>query len=116
MTLVDRATELLKALATSDLERVSQLSAPDVVVYGTDQGERWSRLDALLVALEGMRSLKLRANWSAQPASGSNWVAGVALYESPTMLPLPVRVTMVFRSNRLIHGHFSVEAPPVSPS
>jgi hypothetical protein len=116
VTLVDRATNLLKALATSDLERVSKVSASDVLIYGTDLHERWSRLDDVLVALEGMRSLNFRANWSAPPASGSNWVAGIALYESPTMPPLPVRVTMVFRGNQLIHGHFSVEAAPVSPS
>lgn len=116
MSLVARATDLLKALATSDLERVSELSAPEVVVYGTDQGERWSDLDDLLEALEGMRKLMLRAAWSAPPAYGSNWVAGVALYESPTMEPLPVRVTMVFQANRLIHGHFSLEAPAISPS
>ena len=116
MTLVDRATDLLTALASSDLKRVSELSAPDVVVYGTDQGEHWSRLDDLLEALEGMRNLMLRAAWSAPPAHGSNWVTGVALYKSPTMEPLPVRVTMVFQANRLIHGHFSVEAPVVSPS
>jgi hypothetical protein len=116
VSLIGLATDLLHALAASDLDRVSAMCAPDVLLYGTDEGERWDRRDELLRALEAMRSLQLRADWSGPPAAGFDWVAGVALYTSPSMAPTAVRITMVFRDALLVHGHFSVEAPAVSPS
>jgi len=116
VTLIERATELLRALATSDLERVAALCTSDVLVYGTDGGERWGRRDELLQALDTMRALQLQAAWTEPPAAGVDWVAGVATYTSPTMAPTAVRITMVFRDALMIHGHFSVEAPAVSLS
>ena len=116
MSLIELATDLLKALATSDLDRVSALCTRDVLVYGTDEGERWDRREELLRALDAMRSLQLQADWTEAPAAGADWVAGVALYRSPSMAPTTVRITMVFRDALLVHGHFSVEAPAVSPS
>jgi hypothetical protein len=116
VTLVERATDLLTALAISDLERVSAMSAPDVLLYGTDVGERWHRRDDLLEALDVLRSLQLQAVWAEPPTAGTDWVAGIALYTSPSMEPMQVRVTMVFQDALLVHSHFSVEAPAVSPS
>ena len=116
MSLIELATDLLHALAASDLERVLAMCTPDVLVYGTDKGERWDRRDELLRALDAMRSLQLQADWIEPPTSGVDWAAGVALYTSPSMRPTAVRVTMVFRDALLVHGHFSVEAPAVSPS
>ena len=116
MSLIERATGLLRALATSDLARVSKLCTSDVLIYGTDSGERWSRLDELLPALDAMRTLQLQAAWIEPPAEGVDWVAGVAMYTSPSMAPTAVRITMVFRDALLVHGHFSVEAPALSLS
>jgi hypothetical protein len=115
MTLVERATELLTAFAISDVERVSAMSAPAVLLYGTDVGERWHRRDDLLKALDALRSLELQAVWVESPTAGTDWVAGIALYTSPSMEPTQVRVTMVFQDTLLIHSHFSVEAA-VNPS
>jgi hypothetical protein len=116
MTLVERATDLLTALATSDVERVSAMTAPNAIVYGTDVGERWHRRDDLVRALGVLRSLQLQAIWAAPPTAGIDWVVGVAMYTSPSMQLTPVRVTMVFHDELLVHAHFSVEVPAVSPS
>jgi hypothetical protein len=112
MSLGQVATRVLTAMATSDLAAVRALCRHDVIVYGTDEGERWSGIEPLAAALDGMRSLGLAASWAAPPATGPGWVAGVATYTGAGLSPMPVRVTMVFdAADRLAHGHFSVEAP-----
>ena len=112
-----RADDLLQALAASDRDRVRALCAPDIVMYGTDVGERWDDLASLCAALENMRSLGLRARWREEPASGADWVAGVALYQAAEGPEVPTRVTFVFADGLAIHGHFSVEGEmPVSAS
>jgi hypothetical protein len=106
------ATRLLEAFAASDLITLTGLCRPDVVVYGTDEGERWSGLEPLLEALDAMRDLQLTATWTAPPQTGAGWAAGVATYAGAQLDPVPVRVTLVFdAAGRLAHGHFSVEAP-----
>jgi Domain of unknown function (DUF4440) len=105
-----RATRLLEAFAASDLDAVESACAPDVVVYGTDRGERWADRASLLAALEPMRALGLSAEWVEPPTVGPGWVAGVALYKGTSMDPTEVRVSMAFEGDLLAHGHFSVEA------
>ncbi len=104
-----RATRLLAAFAASDLALVESMCAEDVVVYGTDRGERWEDRRSLLAALEPMRALGLSAEWTVAPAVGTDWVTGVALYKGAEMDPTEVRVTMVFAADLLVHGHFSAE-------
>ena len=112
MSLRDTAARVLDAMATSDVDAVRQLCRTDVVVYGTDEDERWSGVEPLADALDGMRHLGLAAGWQAPPAAGPGWVAGVARYTGKAIEPMLVRVTMVFDdAERLAHGHFSVEAP-----
>lgn len=115
MTLLERAGDVLQAFARSRLEAVRLACDPNVLVYGTDDGERWSERDSFLEALDDMRNLGLSAEWLDSPIMGTNWVAGLALYRAPTMDVVVVRVTMVFAGDRLVHGHFSIEQA-VSPS
>jgi hypothetical protein len=115
MSDIERAGVLLDALARCDVDAVRARCRPDAVVYGTDEGERWADLAGLLAALEPMRALGLRAAWSEPPVAGSGWVAGLARYESAAGPPMLVRVTMTFADGLLAHGHFSVEAPAVTP-
>ena len=113
----ERADALLQALAASDLDRVRALCSPALVMYGTDDGERWDDLAGLCAALEGMRELGLRAHWREAPASGPNWVAGVAVYRAAGGPEVLTRVTFVFEDGLAVHGHFSLEGEmPVSAS
>ncbi len=105
----ERATRLLAAFAGCDLETVRAVCARDVVVYGTDAGERWTDRDVLVAALDGMRELGLAAAWRAEPLAGPDWVAGVARFTMRDGGPVDVRVTMVFAGERLAHAHFSTE-------
>jgi SnoaL-like domain len=112
MDTAERATRLLEAFATSDLITVAALCHPDVVVFGTDEGERWTGLAPLLDALDAMRDLGLQAAWIDPPDTGERWAAGVATYSGLQLAPVPVRVTLAFDADgQLAHGHFSVEAP-----
>lgn len=108
MTERELAAELLTALATSDLDRVRALSAPDVVLFGTDEGERWDDVGSLIDALEEMRALGLSATWTADVRAGHGWVAGTAIYRLADGSELPTRVSLVLEAGRLVHGHFSV--------
>jgi hypothetical protein len=112
MSLPDAATRLLAAMATSDLDAVRAGCREDVVVWGTDEAERWDSLEPLLAGLDAMRPLGLSAEWIAPPAAGATWVAGLARYTGHAIEPMLVRVTMAFAEDGLLaHGHFSVEAP-----
>jgi hypothetical protein len=102
------AGEILTALATSDVARVRELSAEDVVMFGTDDGERWEDVHSLIDALEGMRELGLTATWAGDVREGRGWVAGTAIYRLADGSELPTRVSLVFDDGRLVHGHFSV--------
>jgi hypothetical protein len=108
VTARELATVLLRALATSDLERVREMTAENVVLFGTDRGERWDSRESLLAALEEMRALGVSAAWDDDVAVGSGWIAGTAVYRFPDGRELPTRVSLVFADGRLVHGHFSV--------
>lgn len=111
MTPEDAAARLLSAFAESDLDRLRAQCREDVVVFGTDRGERWDGLASLLPALDGMRALGLRARWADPVVCGAGWVAGVASYSGSGMDPTDVRVTFAFDGDgRLAHAHFSVAA------
>lgn len=102
------ADAVLAAFAGADLDAVGRLVARGAIVYGTDAGEQWYDRDALAVALDGMRSLELKAEWREPPAEGDGWIAGTAIYRAGDGPPLETRVTMVFAGGRLTHAHFSV--------
>src|SRR5262249_26854130 len=102
------ARQILTALATSDVDRVRELTAEDVALFGTDEGERWDDLDSLIDALVEMRALGLTAAWGDDVRSGNGWVAGTAIYRLADGSELPTRVSLVFEDDRLVHGHFSV--------
>lgn len=108
MTDRELATAALTALATSDIDRVRELTGPDVVVFGTDQGERWDNRSSLIDALEEMRALGLTADWDDDLRQGPGWIAGTAIYRFCDGTLLPTRVSLVFEDGRLVHGHFSV--------
>ena len=106
------ADRLLAAFASSDVDALRALCRDDVVVFGTDAGERWAGLGELGPALEAMRELELEASWTAPPAGGESWAAGIARYSGARMDPVDVRVTFAFDAGgQLAHAHFSVEAP-----
>jgi hypothetical protein len=102
------AALVLDALATSDLDRVRELAVEEVVVFGTDVGERWDSRGSLIEALEPMRALGLCAEWADDLRSGPGWIAGTAVYRLADGSRLPTRVSLVFEHGRLVHGHFSV--------
>jgi Domain of unknown function (DUF4440) len=110
MTTRALADAVLEAFATSDLEAVERLVAPDATVWGTDAGESWSDRAGLAAALDGMRALALTASWREPPQVAGGWAAGVALYRAAGGPPMETRVTLVFEGGRLVHGHFSVTA------
>jgi hypothetical protein len=105
------ATRVLVAFSSSDIEATRELCREDVLVWGTDTGERWSDLAALVDALDGMRALHLHAAWLTPPRTGPGWAAGIARYSGASIEAMDVRVTLTFdEDGRLSHGHFSVEA------
>jgi hypothetical protein len=108
MTERELAAEMLTALATSDVDRVRELAAGDVVLFGTDERERWDDRGSLIDALEEMRMLGLTAEWAGDLRDGPGWIAGTATYRFPDGREMPTRVTLVFEDGRLVHGHFSV--------
>jgi ketosteroid isomerase-like protein len=108
MTGRESADAVLAAFARSDLGAVERLCAEDVVVFGTDADEVWHDRRALAAALDGMRELDLRARWLGEPALGEDWVAGPAEFTLADGSILPVRVSMVFEGDRLVHAHYSV--------
>jgi hypothetical protein len=105
------AERLLAAFAGSDLAVVESLSVPDIVVFGTDVHEDWRDRPTLLEALDGMRSLGLRARWRDDLVLGDGWAAGTADYTLSDGSTLPVRVSLSFTGERLTHAHFSVAQP-----
>jgi hypothetical protein len=108
MTERELAGVMLTALATSDVERVGELTAEDVVLFGTDEGERWESRGSLIEALNKMRALGLTAEWADDVRDGRGWIAGTAIYRLADGTRLPTRVSLIFEDGRLVHGHFSV--------
>jgi hypothetical protein len=110
MSLSDRelAMRLLPAFASSDLTSLEPLTAETVHVIGTEESELWTDRESLFAALDRMRSLGLRAEWSGDLMTGPGWVAGTALYTMPGGATLAARVSFVFADGKLVHGHFSV--------
>ena len=105
------AERLLAAFSGSDLAVVESLSVSDVVVFGTDVDEHWRDRSSLLEALDRMRSLGLRARWGDDLVLGDGWAAGTAVYTLANGSTLPVRVSLSFDGDRLVHAHFSVAQP-----
>jgi ketosteroid isomerase-like protein len=99
----ERATALLEAFARSDLDTIRELCAEDVLLVGTDAGERWEGRDAVLSAFVG--AFDLAVTWAEEPVVRGDWVFGDVLFDTQ-----PARVTMVFRDGRLAHAHYSVAA------
>lgn len=108
MTERELADAVLTALATSDIDRVRELVAGDVVLFGTDEGERWDDRGSLIEALEQMRALGLTAAWADDVREGNGWFAGTAIYRLADGSRLPMRVSLVVEDGRIVHGHFSV--------
>lgn len=102
------ALRLLPAFARSDLAVLEPLTSETVCVIGTDASELWTDRESLFSALDGMRSLGLRAEWSGDLQTGPGWVAGTAIYTLPEGVKLTTRVSFVFADGKLVHGHFSV--------
>jgi hypothetical protein len=104
----DLADAVLQAFARSDLEAAEKLCTEDVVVFGTDAGEVWHDRPSLLSALDGMRQLGLEARWAEEPVCSAGWAAGAVEFRCRDGSILPVRVSMVFAGQRLVHAHYSV--------
>lgn len=100
------ATALLHAFARSDLAEIDRLCAEDVLVIGTDVGERWQGKSALLEAFADAFDLGVR--WLAPPSFGEDWLAGTVEFDQGGAAPQPARVTMVFRAGLLAHAHYSI--------
>ena len=110
MSVRELADAVLTAFAAADLAAVERLVHPEAIVFGTDAGEHWSDRESLMAALDGMRALRLRAEWREPPAAGSSWAAGTAIYRAGDGPPMETRVTMAFADGRLAHAHFSFAA------
>lgn len=110
------AERVLAAFAGSDLAVLESLTVPGIVVFGTDIDEQWNDQSSLLQALDGMRSLGLRARWSDDLVLGDGWAAGNADYTLADGSALRVRVSLSFAGDRLVHAHFSVAQPRVTGS
>jgi SnoaL-like domain len=107
---IERATAVLHALASSDVEALSQLCREDVLIWGTDEGEEWRGKTAVLSGFDGAYDLGVR--WLGSHALGPQWVAGLVEFTVPDGEPVQARVTMVFEGDLLAHAHYSVALPP----
>jgi SnoaL-like domain len=107
---IDRATAVLHALASSDIGALDRLCRDDVLIWGTDEEEVWQGKTAVLSGFDGAYDLSVR--WLGSPASGAGWVAGLVEFGVPDSEPVRARVTMVFTGDLLVHAHYSVALPP----
>lgn len=108
MSLIDDATRVLDTFARADVGEARDLCATDLLLFGTDVGELWRDRTSFLEALDGMRELGLLARWRSDPTAGDRWVAGEADFTLADGEILPVRVTLIFADEKLVHGHYSV--------
>jgi hypothetical protein len=102
---IDRASEVLRALARSDVEALARLCSQDVLVVGTDEGELWHGRDGLVEAFRG--AFDLEVEWADQPVVGQGWLFGPVVFTLPDGARTPARVTMVFENDLLVHAHYS---------
>jgi ketosteroid isomerase-like protein len=102
----DTADELVRAFASSDLTTIDALCTDDVVVWGTDEGERWSSKLQVLAAFAGAFDLEVR--WSTDPIVRDNWLTGELEFASAQGDPTHARVTLIFRGSQLAHAHYSI--------
>jgi ketosteroid isomerase-like protein len=107
---IERATAVLHALASSDVDALSRLCRDDVLIWGTDEGEEWQGRAAVLSGFDGAYDLSVR--WLGSPTGGAEWVAGLVEFGVPDGEPVQARVTMVFAGDLLAHAHYSVALPP----
>lgn len=108
------ALRLLPAFARSDLSALEPLTDEHVQVFGTENAEVWSDREELFAALDQMRLLRLRAEWTGDLRTGPGWAAGTAIYTLPEGATLTTRVSFVFHGGRLVHGHFSAPGDPAT--
>jgi ketosteroid isomerase-like protein len=106
--MTERATALLHAFARSDVSAIASLCAEDVVLVGTDAGERWDGRDAIVSAFAG--AFDLSVEWAGEPTARDDWLFGDVVFGLPDGARQPARVTMVFRDGLLVHAHYSVAA------
>jgi ketosteroid isomerase-like protein len=102
--MTERATALLHAFARSDVSAIASLCAEDVVLVGTDAGERWDGREAVVSAFAG--AFDLSVEWAGEPVVGDGWLFGDVVFDGEQR----ARVTMVFRDGLLAHAHYSVAA------
>jgi hypothetical protein len=105
---IEDATALLRAFASSDIQTLDRLCSADVFVWGTDQGEVWEGKEQVLSEFAGAFDLEVR--WLGSPHVGADWVAGEIEFALPEGRQIPARVTMIFGEGILTHAHYSVVA------
>jgi ketosteroid isomerase-like protein len=106
--MIERATALLHAFARSDVEAIAELCAEDVLLVGTDAGERWDGRASVVSAFAG--AFDLSVDWVGEPTIGDDWLFGDVVFGLPDGGRQAARVTMVFCDGRLAHAHYSVAA------
>jgi ketosteroid isomerase-like protein len=106
--MTERATALLHAFARSDVEAIAALCAEDVLLVGTDAGERWDGRSAVVSAFAG--TFDLSVDWVGEPTVRDDWLFGDVVFGLPDGGRQTARVTMVFRDGLLAHAHYSVAA------
>jgi ketosteroid isomerase-like protein len=106
--MTERATALLHAFARSDVEAIAALCAEDVLLVGTDAGERWHGRETVASAFAG--AFDLSVEWAGEPTVRDDWLFGDVVFGLPDGARQAARVTMVFRDGLLAHAHYSVAA------
>jgi ketosteroid isomerase-like protein len=106
--MTERATALLHAFARSDVEAIAALCAEDVLLVGTEAGERWDGRSAVVSAFVG--AFDLSVEWVGEPVARDDWLFGDVVFRLPEGERQAARVTMVFRDGLLAHAHYSVAA------
>jgi ketosteroid isomerase-like protein len=101
------ADRLLQAFARSDVAEIDALCADDVILVGTDEGERWHGKAAVLAGFEG-GTYDLAVAWVGEPQLCGQAVVGDARFTLPGGATQDARVTLVFEDGRCVHGHYSV--------
>jgi hypothetical protein len=105
--LVALGTQLLQAFACSDLGALEELCGDHILLFGTDESERWHGKEAVLAAFEG-GTYDLAVEWIGAPMIRGQAVVGEARFTTPDGATQDARVTLVFVDGRCVHGHYSV--------
>jgi ketosteroid isomerase-like protein len=106
--MTETATALLQAFARSDVETIASLCAEDVLLVGTDAGERWDGRSTVASAFAG--AFDLAVEWAGEPTVRGDWLFGDVVFGLLDGERQPARVTMVFRDGLLAHAHYSIAA------